>query len=197
MKTPQETDPTKDYSIPIVGVFPGMDPTILNTFVQKDTKAIVVESNARAALAEDTYDTVRSIVDRGIPVIVLADEYGERHGITHIADEPQRKTLEAGAIYLETLGVGAPNADDNNQGHIQQVVATIEDGIKQGLNGVELSDFVRTTFSYPEGKKPQRPDPVGSLRDQHDLLATEGLGVFTINQTLTQDDQNSENTVNL
>lgn len=165
-----------DYLIPIVGTFPGMDPSYLEAFVTEGTQALVLESNAHAALASNLHSTIKRICDQGIPVIVLADQYGERHGITHIVDEPQQGTLDAGAFYLETLGVGAPNADDENHDNLRQVIDVIKEGVDGGLSGKELGEFVQSRFSYPEGEKPSRPNPTAALRAQHERLKTLGLG---------------------
>lgn len=169
-------EPQHNYLIPIVGTFPGMDPSYLEAFVTEGTQALVLESNAHAALASNLHPTVKRISDQGIPVIVLADQYGERHGITHVADEPQQGTLEAGAFYLETIGVGAPNADDENHDDLKQVIEVIKEGIDGGLTGAELGEFARSRFSYPEGEKPPRPNPVTALRAHHERLQTLGLG---------------------
>jgi len=175
-----ETEPL--YHIPIIGTFPGMNTDLIDPLIDDDTQALVLESNAHAALATVLHPFIRSITDRGIPVIVLADQYSEGHGVYIIDDEPQIGTTDSGGFYLETIGVGAPNADDGNHENLGMVVDVIKQGVDSGLGGADLGKFVQDQFRFPDGQKPERREPIDLLRAQHNRLLALGLGGLTVPQ---------------
>lgn len=170
-----------DYHIPIVGTFPGMNPDLLEAFAPNGTDALVLESNAHAALATDLHATIRTITDRGTAVFVLTDNYiDHRRGVTDIADEPQVGTLASDAFYLETLGretINDPhNPNTESIGNLGKVIDAIKVGIDEGLKGKDLGEKVSQQFRFSPGQKPVREISVEVLRRHQASLIAQGLG---------------------
>ncbi len=175
---PTQEAPKEPY-IPIVGAYPGMQPDALEIFAPEGTPILLLESNAHAALAHNLLPTVKKIIERGTPVIALADNYDATYGTTHLVDQPQVDARDTGVFFLETIGVGSPNADDGNQDNIVKIVDVVKEGISAGLKGQELGQFVSERFSFPEGEKPPKPNSIEQMRAKHEELVAMGLGGIT------------------
>ncbi len=88
--------------------------------------------------------TIKKLIDAGKAVFVLSDNLGTNHGIVRYTDQPQITLRETGATMLETVNVN----------DIQEVSATIQAAIKEGLRGPQLAEFIRLKYAYKEGEKP-------------------------------------------
>jgi hypothetical protein len=130
-----------------VGVYkatPGQSPDIFRMSTE-GVDAIVIISFATGTVPQVLAPAIRDRVEAGVPVFLLSDNAGDKHGILKIAYGVQAVIAEAGAISLEKVNI-------NN---LEEVVAAIDQELSQGYKGKELGEIINKKYKY--GADEQKP----------------------------------------
>lgn len=125
-------------NVSVLDIIPGYaDPTKVRKFfealVHEDTKAVILNSqNANGAVPDTVAPIIRETTERGVPVFVIAGNYGTDHGVLEIRYDSQRQAAEAGAVLIRDVNV-------NNLGDVAQSAQAY---VNQGLVGTGLNQAI-------------------------------------------------------
>ena len=133
--------------IRLIQVTPFTTPEQLEEFTE-DMDVMVLIVFATGTSPTRLNDVIKKRTGEGIPVLLVSNNPGDKHGIMKITYEVQSLSLEAGAIPLEKVNI-------NNLEEIQE---TIQVEFAKGKKGTELGEAIRERFAYKEGEQKSLPD---------------------------------------
>lgn len=110
--------------------------------------AIVIITFANGGAPDRLAPFIKSQTQKGVPVFLLASNFGTDHGIIRRWDQTQVNLAKAGAIEIEKINV-------NNQ---QELLKAIQEEISHGKKGSELGLAVYKLFSYGENENKPIPE---------------------------------------
>ena len=141
-----ESNP-KQAIIPIVNLFPGMDPKLLDT-ISKDANAIILVVFGTGGSGGNLNEEIKKLTENNIPVFLVAEKDGNDFGITRKIDQTQIESEKSSAIRIEKL----------NYKNMKDITDMIQKEFNEGKKGKELGLAIKEHFSYKENEPKPIPD---------------------------------------
>ncbi|MEK7601470.1 MAG: hypothetical protein AAB480_02980 [Patescibacteria group bacterium] len=104
--------------------------------LRANPKALLLIAYASGGTPESLNPFIQEYTDRGIPVFLLSNNPADDHGIREITYGVQADAAKAGAVSFK----------DVNINNFHQVVRTIQDAAKEGLEGEDLKKAIIAQF---------------------------------------------------
>jgi L-asparaginase/Glu-tRNA(Gln) amidotransferase subunit D len=109
-------------------------------------EVLIFVAYATGALPDALVPVLKKRIEEGIPVVVLSNNPGDKHGITRIKYAAGIGAYEAGALPLQTVNI-------NDIGLVHK---TISEALDRGIKGQALIDYLKELFFYKKGEEPVR-----------------------------------------
>ncbi len=111
-------------------------------------KAIILIGYATGTTPDRLLSIIKKRVENGVPVIILADNHGDIHGIPQLKYAAGSGALEVGAVLLQKINVR----------YAKMLKEDILKALDEGKQGTDLASYIEKMFAYKEGEIPPPPD---------------------------------------
>ncbi len=88
--------------VALVQVYPGMEPEVIDFYVDKGFKGIVLSATALGHVPQKLYPNIKSAIEKGVPVVIATQTlYGRTHPLVYSA--LRALSIELGCIFVEDV----------------------------------------------------------------------------------------------
>lgn len=108
----------------------------------EQSQAIIFVAFASGALPDRLVPAMQQRMNEGIPIFVLSNNPGDKHGILAIHYDAGSRAYKSGAVALQKINVN----------HHEELKRVIADCLAEGLSGPALTKEIEQRYAFKEGE---------------------------------------------